>query len=219
VTLPECSLGSRNQGEFLCPSCRAEVCDESAGNLILVVRVSFYALRVGRRFVTVLNVVVINPHTGEGFYALRVGRRFVTQHQTHRSRRDSFLCPSCRAEVCDGYRFLGALTWEFSTDRADLCMGQPDDLVLRAPDRLQGCDLRFLDALTEAFGGCRNCPCTGDGPLALPRRSGILPCVDGWVRAALVHCGEGRTPGRTSAIRRGRVGRPRSREEFRNRLE
>ena len=102
---PRCRAGlcdvvrlARSLRMFLCPRCRAGLCDNRMSTSHCAS--GFYALDVGRGFATSSTAVAGREH--DGFYALDVGRGFATTTSTHATHwHAAFLCPRCRAGLCD----------------------------------------------------------------------------------------------------------------------
>src|ERR1022692_4648825 len=101
--------GERSAGStFLCPRCRAGLCDNRFWRAVGWVNVSMPSMSGGalRR-----RILPLEPAATVRFYALDVGRGFATQHLRHREQyAQPFLCPRCRAGLCDN-RFWRAVGW------------------------------------------------------------------------------------------------------------
>ena len=134
-----CRRASDHPRLFLCPRCRAGVCDHQLVPHGTPFKVSFYALGVGRGFATLLPVSTRRPATatvsmpsvsGGGLRLLR--SKLSVTPQTR-----SFLCPRCRAGVCDGCLADGSLTCCFGVRSAILSgTGLFGKVFRRSPARL-----------------------------------------------------------------------------------
>ena len=87
---------------FLCPRCRAGLCDTAPCRTAGSCSDRFLCPRCRAGLCDVPSWYVLR-HDRLGFYALDVGRGFATSSSNGRVRRaQPFLCPRCRAGLCDG---------------------------------------------------------------------------------------------------------------------